>query len=159
MLLKRFIITRMYSSRMCTAGSLSYRGVSMTETSLDRNPPGQRPPGQKTPRQRAPGQRPPRQRPPGQRLPGTETPPGQRQRPPMKRMTDWCKNITFANSLAGGKNVCESFLFTASLRRNDNDSVVTKSFFQVCLQTIKYPLMYKSQNIVAFKKTLLYCIT
>ena len=38
--------TRKHSSRMCTVRSLPYRGVSLTETSLDRDPLDMGPPGQ-----------------------------------------------------------------------------------------------------------------
>ena len=94
----------MHSSRMRTARSLPYGGfclvvsvwgLSLTETTLDRDHPGQRPPGQRPPGQRPPlteiplldrdllDRDPSRQRPPGQRPLDrdplwTETPCGQR---------------------------------------------------------------------------------
>ena len=70
------IVTRMHSSRMCTARSLLYRGVS------PRVLPGQSPPPwtENPPRQRPCRQRPPKQRKP----PQTETPKQtNQQRPPL----------------------------------------------------------------------------
>ena len=96
----------MHSSRMCTAHSLPYWGVSLTDTP-DRDPPGSETPWTETPQ---PGQRPPNldrdpqpldrdlppDRAPGQRPPwscGLWCMPGQRP-PPVNRMTHRCKNIT-----------------------------------------------------------------
>ena len=90
--------TRKHSSMMCTARSLPCRGrgVSLTETPwieppLDRDPLGQRPPTNRdSPTDRDPptDREPPGQRPPGQTSPWTEI-------PPVNRITDRCKNITF----------------------------------------------------------------
>ena len=69
-------VTRMHSSRMCTARTLPYGGLCQI-------PPRQSPPGQRPPRQRPPGQRPldreppdrdPLDRDPLDRDPLTETP-------------------------------------------------------------------------------------
>ena len=104
---------------VCIPPALYHWEVSMTKTSLDRDPPPHRdPPGQTPPRQKPPGQRsPPQQRPPtttGQRSPTNrqrpptldsdphhrkETPSGQRPRP--CGQTNTCENITFANFVCG----------------------------------------------------------
>ena len=63
----------MHSSRMRSARSLPYGGISLTETPPDRDPPGQRLPLDRSP---PPPNRPDRD-------------------PPVNRITDRCKNITF----------------------------------------------------------------
>ena len=86
----------MNSSRMRTAPSLPYRGVSMTETPPDRDPPGQRP-QDRDPQTETPRQRPLRLRPPGQRLPRQRPPwietPWDRDRDPPCGQTDTGENL------------------------------------------------------------------
>ena len=93
----------MHSSRMGTARSLLYEGVSLTETALDRDtPPGQRRPwtepnpstNRALPRTETPQTEMPLDRDPLQ----TET---SLDREPPCGQTDICENITFTNFLCG----------------------------------------------------------
>ena len=74
--------TRIHSCRMRTARFLPYRGVSLTQTPLDRDPPPT-----ETPRQRSPWIDPPDRDP-------SET-------PPPRGQINTCENITFANLVCG----------------------------------------------------------
>ena len=93
---------------MRTARSTS-RGWSPPDIPRDQTPPEQAPPGAGTPQSmNPPGPDPPWSRhppeagtpPPEQASPGTKPPQGAGT-PHMDRMTDTCKNITFANFVCG----------------------------------------------------------
>ena len=80
-------VTRMHSSRMHTACSSSRPGGLYQAPPRDQAPPGADPPDQAPPREQTP-------------LPRDQATP-----PPVNRMTDRCKNITFPHtSFAGGNN-------------------------------------------------------
>ena len=86
-------LTRMHSSRMCTVRSSSClsRGGLPQRMLGYHHPPGSRPPWTRHP----PGSR----HPPTRHPPLGADPPDQATTPPPERMTDTCKNITFATSL------------------------------------------------------------
>ena len=89
--------TRMHSSGMRTAHSLTYREVFLTET-LDREPPGQRPPCTELAQYRNPWTE---THPLDRDLPWTE-PPEQRS-PPVDRQTR-VKTLRLQTLFAGGEN-------------------------------------------------------
>ena len=125
----------MHSSRMLTARSLPYGGVSITEnaprtetpqteTPLDRDPlPGPRPPWTETSsqdRDTNSGQRPlwDRDPPPRTETPSwTETPPGtETEIPPITRITDTCKTEPCPNFVVGGNKFTFSLKNTRKLK-------------------------------------------
>ena len=98
------LVTRMHSSRMCTARSLPYGGGLP-----DRDPPGQRPPrqippGQKHPDRDLPGQRPLGQKPLGQRPPGHVICDACWDRGLLCGQTNNCENITLPRTSSAGDN-------------------------------------------------------